>query len=75
MAYGRNQAGREHRAGGYGYLIDDDGSGYGIGRRAIAAVLNAADGSGPHSELSHLLRAELGSIVPAYLIEGVYGAP
>jgi len=73
VAYGRNRAGHEHRAGGYGYLIDDAGSGYGIGRRAIAAVLTAGDGSGPPTELTHLLRAELSSVVPAYLIEGVYG--
>jgi N-acetylglucosamine kinase-like BadF-type ATPase len=40
------------RAGGYGYLIDDRGSGYGVGRSAIAAVLGALDGTGPATSLT-----------------------
>jgi N-acetylglucosamine kinase-like BadF-type ATPase len=72
VAYGRCGE-REHRAGGYGYLIDDAGSGYGVGRSAIAAVLNAADGSGCETTLTHGLREELGAGDSAYLIKEVYG--
>ena len=35
--------GKVERAGGHGYLIDDAGGGYWIGRQALAAVLRAAD--------------------------------
>ncbi|QAY66996.1 N-acetylglucosamine kinase [Paenibacillus protaetiae] len=44
ICYGRNREGAVHRSGGGGYLIDDEGSGYSIGRELIAAVLKAADG-------------------------------
>lgn len=34
------------RAGGHGYLLDDDGGGFSIGRAALRAVLRAADEAG-----------------------------
>lgn len=69
-AYGENAAGETHRTGAYGYLIDDSGSGYGVGRAALAAVLQAADGTGSATTLTPRLfdALELGSlteIVPA----------
>jgi len=73
VAYGRDRAEADCRVGGYGYLIDDSGSGYGVGRRALAAVLTAADGSGAPTSLSNLLAAELGNVEQTYLIKGVYG--
>lgn len=73
VAYGENGAGLGHKTGGYGYLIDDSGSGYGVGREALDAVLRAADKSGPPTVLlERILDAlaidEVGAIVP-----GVYG--
>jgi N-acetylglucosamine kinase-like BadF-type ATPase len=44
ICYGRNEAGEAHRTGGFGYLIDDEGSGYSIGRDLLAAVVRACDG-------------------------------
>lgn len=35
------------RAGGYGYLLGDAGSGFALGQGAILAALQAEDGSGP----------------------------
>lgn len=69
-AYGENTGGETHRTGAYGYLIDDSGSGYGVGRAALAAALQAADGTGLATTLTlRLLGAlELGSlteIIPA----------
>jgi len=37
IAYGRNAAGDAARAGGRGHMIGDEGSGYWIGREALAA--------------------------------------
>ncbi|MBO5896278.1 MAG: ATPase [Clostridia bacterium] len=40
----RNAEGEIFRCGGYGHLIDDEGSGYAIGRDILAAVTQAFDG-------------------------------
>ena len=48
IAYGRNEKGITARAGGHGFAISDEGSGYWIGRTAITAALRAYDeGSEP----------------------------
>jgi N-acetylglucosamine kinase-like BadF-type ATPase len=52
IAYGRNGGGEAARAGGWGHMIGDEGSGYWIGREALAAVMRAADGRGPDTSLS-----------------------
>lgn len=52
IVYGRNAAGEAARAGGWGHMIGDEGSGYWIGREALAAVMRAADGRGPATDLS-----------------------
>jgi N-acetylglucosamine kinase-like BadF-type ATPase len=52
IAYGRNGSGEAARAGGWGHMIGDEGSGYWIGREALAAVMRAADGRGPATGLS-----------------------
>jgi N-acetylglucosamine kinase-like BadF-type ATPase len=52
IAYGRNQSGEAARAGGWGHMIGDEGSGYWIGREALTAVMRAADGRGPATALS-----------------------
>ncbi|MBI3494270.1 MAG: ATPase, partial [Acidobacteria bacterium] len=52
IAYGRNTAGEAARAGGWGHMIGDEGSGYWIGREAVAAVMRAADGRGPATRLT-----------------------
>src|SRR5437899_1484782 len=52
IAYGRNAAGEAARAGGWGHMIGDEGSGYWIGREALAAVMRAGDGRGPATRLT-----------------------
>jgi N-acetylglucosamine kinase-like BadF-type ATPase len=52
IVYGRSAAGEAARAGGWGHMIGDEGSGYWIGREALAAVMRAADGRGPATDLS-----------------------
>ncbi len=51
IAYGRHESGRTARAGGWGYAISDEGSGYWIGVQAVAAVTHALDAGG-YTELS-----------------------
>ena len=64
-AVGRDAAGRNARAGGHGYLLGDEGSGYWIGREAVRAALRAADGTGPPTVLAALVQEAFGSLVGA----------
>lgn len=43
IAYGHNEQGETARAGGHGFAVSDEGSGYWIGRAAVSAVLSALD--------------------------------
>ena len=55
IVLGRDANGREARAGGWGPILGDDGSGYDIGLGALRAVLATLDGSGPATVLSRTL--------------------
>ena len=44
VCYGKNAAGETFRCGGGGHIIDDPGSGYTLGRDALAAALRSEDG-------------------------------
>ncbi|MCS7105100.1 MAG: hypothetical protein NZ954_05985 [Thermofilaceae archaeon] len=57
FAYGR-RGGREARAGGWGYLFGDEGSGYWIGREFVRRVLMYYDGRLTGGELSAKLLLE-----------------
>lgn len=72
LAYGVNAAGRTALVGGWGYLLDDAGSGYWIGIRALGAVVRAADGRGPHTVLTPVLLGALDLPEPLDLIEWLY---
>lgn len=52
IAIARDAAGVSHRAGGYGWQMGDEGSGYAIGRAALGAVSRATDGRGADTALS-----------------------
>lgn len=49
------------RYGGYGYLIDTQGSGYTIGRDAFLAAFRCLDGRGQETILYDLIREQMGS--------------
>jgi N-acetylglucosamine kinase-like BadF-type ATPase len=51
IAYGRNSKGQTARAGGYGSMVSDQGSGFWVGVEAARAALRAHD----RGEQSHLL--------------------
>ena len=47
IALGRDKHGNVARAGGWGHIIGDEGSGYDLGRHCLQAVSRAVDGRGP----------------------------
>ncbi|GCE26897.1 N-acetylglucosamine kinase [Dictyobacter alpinus] len=51
ISLGRNAQGITTRAGGWGNLLGDEGSGYALGSQALQAAVRAADGRGPHTIL------------------------
>jgi N-acetylglucosamine kinase-like BadF-type ATPase len=51
IAYGRNAAGETARAGGWGYIYGDEGSGFDIARQALRAALRSEEGWGPPTGL------------------------
>jgi N-acetylglucosamine kinase-like BadF-type ATPase len=57
IAYGRRADGTEARAGGWGPLLGDEGSGYAIARQGLAAVVRDLDGRGPRTAIRDLLFA------------------
>ncbi len=60
ICYGRDPAGNSFRVGGWGYLIDDGGSGYAIGRDILMAAVRAEDGRGKETRLKQLAFDALG---------------
>lgn len=75
VAYGMDAEGREARAGGWGYLLGDEGSAYDLGRRGLAAVLRAHDGTGPPTALRDVLLARLQVQDAEAVLERVYPVP
>jgi glucosamine kinase len=57
IAYGRNEKDQSARAGGWGSIISDEGSGYWIGRNAVAAVFRAFDSGRASGLTRHILEA------------------
>ena len=75
IAYGRNDAGEERRAGGWGYLIGDEGSGLWLGLEGLRAAAHHADGRGAATAITtHLLR-DLGVASFMDVIPLIYGRP
>ena len=72
IAYGRNDRNEAARAGGWGYMLGDEGSGYWIGRAAVRAVLREADRRGPATLLTGLLLNYYGVSRAQDLIHHVY---
>jgi N-acetylglucosamine kinase len=72
IAYGRNVRGEAARAGGWGHVLGDEGSGYWIGRMALRAVVRRADGRGRETSLTPRLLGHFGLTQPAELIHRVY---
>lgn len=75
IAYGVNHHGLAARAGGWGPTLGDEGSGYWIGRRALAAVMRDVDGRGPRTDLTPLVLRHFNLAKPELLVGEIYHQP
>ena len=72
FAYGQSPDGRSVRAGGWGYLFGDEGSGYAIALAGLRAAAKSADGRAPATQLVDALLGRLDLGEPPELISAVY---
>ncbi len=72
IAYGKDAAGRAARAGGWGYLLGDEGGGFWIGRAALSAAVREYDGRGPATLLTQMVLAQMALDSPTQLIHEIY---
>jgi glucosamine kinase len=73
IAYGRDHQGRAARAGGWGYVLGDEGSGYWLGRQALRAVVRGSDGRGQATSLTPRVLAHYGLTGPKELVRQMSG--
>jgi N-acetylglucosamine kinase-like BadF-type ATPase len=74
ICYGRNKDGTEARAGGWGHLIDDEGSGYAIGRDILSAAVRSYDKRSRDSILFPMVIKTIGGATIQDIIEFTYQA-
>ncbi|HEV3163994.1 MAG TPA: BadF/BadG/BcrA/BcrD ATPase family protein [Isosphaeraceae bacterium] len=76
IAVGRSRDGRTTRAGGWGHLIGDEGSGYAVALAALRHVARRADGRERHPSsrdlLTECLCEAMGITGPAQLVSRLY---
>ena len=76
VAYGVNDSGETAQAGGWGYLLGDEGGGYWLATEALRALIHWADGMQPEAEgLSRRIMRRLGFHSPLDLIAWLYRQP
>lgn len=74
VAFGRNAAGDEARAGGWGPTLGDEGSGFWIAREGLSAIVRAHDGRGYATKMTDLLCVQYNMCSPDDLPRFVYAA-
>lgn len=75
IAYGTSRDRlREGIAGGFGYLLGDEGSAFDIGRRAVMAAARASDGRGEGTVLEAVVCAEFSLVSMPEIMRVVYDA-
>ena len=72
IVFGKDEDGNVHRAGGFGKLIGDEGSGYSIGKKGLAAISKQFDGRGGHTLISDFIKEKLYIDSQEKLITEVY---
>jgi len=73
ICFGVNRHGEMHRTGGFGHLIDDEGSGYSIGRQLLAMLVQAEDGRLASSIIPAMVYEQLELRTVQEIIGFVYG--
>ena len=73
--FGVGTDGRSWRAGGWGHLLGDEGSGYWLGLQSIRAVLHDRDATGPETALSDVAPDFFGLQSVEALAVHVYSKP
>lgn len=74
IAYGRNAAGAEARAGGWGYIFGDEGGAFDLVRGALRAALRQEEGWGPPTALREMLLQATGAVNANELMHRFYRA-
>lgn len=72
IMFGKDINGVIHRVGGFGRFIGDEGSGYVIGKRGLAASAKQFDGRGDKTLISNLLLQKFKIESPEQLITEIY---
>jgi N-acetylglucosamine kinase-like BadF-type ATPase len=72
IVYGFDRVGNRARAGGWGALLGDPGSGYALGAEVLKAVTWAVDGRGPATALTEAALDYLGLERPQQLVDWAY---
>lgn len=72
IAFALDRQGKDARAGGWGYLLGDEGSAFRIGLVALRAACRAADGIGEPTSLLPTFLEKLDSPDPREFIPAVY---
>lgn len=72
ICFGRNSSGEVCRAGGWGHILGDEGSGYDIGRRALISIARSSDGRDDGTLLTSMVLEHLKLKNPEDIIGFVY---
>lgn len=72
VAFGRNADGAKARAGGWGHIFGDEGSGYDMAKQALRAFTAEVDGYGEVTSLTGRLMAHWNLTDPFTIINRVY---
>ena len=72
IAFTLDRTGKDGRAGGWGYLLGDEGSAFMVGLSGLRAACRAADRAGPATQLLGAFLARLGTTDPRDFIPAVY---
>ena len=75
VAWGLRRDGEQARAGGWGYALGDEGSGYWVAREAVRHALAELDRGQPPDALAVRLAADCGAAGPGELLDRFYAVP
>jgi N-acetylglucosamine kinase-like BadF-type ATPase len=72
IVFGKDERGKIYRAGGWGRLIGDEGSGYAMGQQAFRAVARSFDDKSTKTKLAKLFEEKFGLNTQEAIIYSLY---